>query len=128
MDNYKSALIACGATVYNFQEFGDYSGSWYAVVEYNNLVGLAKGDYGSCSGCDAFEDEFACNTPTKDRLAQFGKQYLDSLITVEEALEKVNDYASWDLEAKSVIDWLESQKKLIHDLQFNAKFKREILE
>lgn len=80
---YQSALVAAGCEVLEFEEFGDYQGSWYALVRLNNEIGLVEGNYGSCSGCDAFEAEFNYNDDTKpdyqERLSAFGEGYLPAL-------------------------------------------------
>jgi hypothetical protein len=126
--DYEDALKSTDATVHNFASFGDYQGSWYAIITHKDKVGVIKGEYGSCSGCDAFQSEFGYSDTDADKLRAFGERYLDGITTIDEALQDVNDYASWDLEAKTLIDWLEDQRKLIHDVQFNSKFKKEILE
>lgn len=55
MNYYKQALEAAGAIVTDFQEFGDYQGTWLAVLDDGRVV---EGSYGSCSGCDALLGEF----------------------------------------------------------------------
>ena len=56
--SYELALEAAGAKVIDTHYAGSYQGTWGSVVEYEGKVGLVTGDYGSCSGCDAFESEF----------------------------------------------------------------------
>lgn len=55
---YSLALESAGAKVLDYEQFGDYQGSWIAKVSYKGAVGYIRGFYGSCSGCDAFEAEF----------------------------------------------------------------------
>ena len=72
---YSEALEAAGAKVINFEQFGDYQGTWYALVEYNGQKGIVEGSYGSCSGCDAFEAEFSYGT---DAPTEYGGKYRSS--------------------------------------------------
>jgi len=51
--SYQDALMAAGANVIAFQEFGDWQGSWVALVEYKSERGWVRGSFGSCSECDA---------------------------------------------------------------------------
>ena len=89
--SYEMCLVKAGAKVLAFQEFGDYQGSWYALVEYNGERGWVEGSYGSCSGCDAFEAEFwdaYKDTPDlEERYAEFGRGYLEVVTPHEQQLE-----------------------------------------
>jgi len=58
MIGYLIALEAAGAVVIDYNEFGDYQGTWMAYVEYNGKKGIVEDSYGSCSGCDSFQAEF----------------------------------------------------------------------
>ena len=111
---YREAMEKAGAIVESFREFGSYEGSWLAKVNYNGIYGWVKGDFGSCSYCDAFEAEFGnaiCdvhmysgNTDTNDceecktleesyepRLSNFGKRYLENIYSQEELEETIKD-------------------------------------
>lgn len=111
---YEEALEAAGAKVHDFMESGDYQGTWYAIVEYKGETGLVTGDYGSCSGCDAFQDEFGWSDDEKDgyqeRLADFGRQYLGNIVSFDNAIANVEQYTSWDLEADKLLEWLKERK------------------
>lgn len=113
--SYQEALEAAGAKVKHYEQFGDWQGSWYAVVEYNDETGMVYGEYGSCSGCDAFEAEFSYkyeDTPEyKERLKEFGRQYLDNIVSFEKALDNVAKYATWDLEADKLTNWIKERMK-----------------
>jgi hypothetical protein len=130
--SYHDSLIAAGAKVFEFEEFGDYQGTWYALVEYKGQKGLVKGYYGSCSGCDAFESEFEefgfYNKRDKneynERLKEFGESYLCDIITPEEALKECEKASSWDLESKDMVRFL----KQLHNMEFNDKLMKEIEE
>ena len=86
--SYELCLFFAGAKVIAFGSFGDWQGSWYAKVEYAGEVGWVCGSYGSCSGCDAFEAEFYdaySDAPDlNSRYAEFGKSYLESIISQEQ--------------------------------------------
>lgn len=42
-----------------YQQFGSYSGEWLMLATDGETYFLYKGSYGSCSGCDSYEAEFA---------------------------------------------------------------------
>jgi hypothetical protein len=131
--SYKAAMEAAGARVIAFETFGSYQGDWFAHVEYTGVTGIVQGCYGSCSHCDAFESEFGyredeCNeryaegrqaetctgcsvarADYQERLAAFGREYLDNIVTKEEAMKYAKRNEEWDMEAKEMIDWLEAQ-------------------
>lgn len=95
--SYQEALEAAGATVEIYKEFGSYQGEWVAKIGSDKWV---LGSYGSCSGCDAFEQEFDYSDTKKpdyqERLASFGKSYLDSSYTTKELIEYFKRAESYD--------------------------------
>ena len=127
--SYAQALAAAGATVVEFEEFGSYQGDWIALVIYEGEMRWVMGCYGSCSGCDAFEDEFGWgdgivesdgrifdrDTYTyrqatqeeidsyKKRLADFGKSYLDTCYSQDEIEKNVSANLEWDSEAEAML-------------------------
>lgn len=109
---YCSALREAGASVLAFAEFGSYQGNWWALVDYEGKRGWVTGSYGSCSGCDAFEGEFGfCEHEKpeyKQRLAAFGQEYLDAMMTHDEALAGAEKDLSWDVEADEMVAWIKS--------------------
>lgn len=130
--DYKDALEAAGAIIHDYIEFGDYQGSWFAIVSYKGSGGLIRGSYGSCSGCDAFQAEFMdeyenlSDKELKEKLKEFGKGYLNNeIFTFEEAIKEFNNYVSWDTESQDVLDWLNKNKKIFHNIEFNDKIKKE---
>lgn len=56
---YAQALEANGVVIKQYKEFGDYQGTWIALLEDGRFI---EGSYGSCSGCDAFQAEFDYGT------------------------------------------------------------------
>lgn len=115
---YSSALVAAGCEVLEFEEFGDYQGSWYALVKLNNEIGLVEGNYGSCSGCDEFEAELGyCDSDKPDyqeRLASFGEGYLPPLLIdlrIEQLTESIKKY-----------DWNDDESALRELLNWKAKY------
>lgn len=139
--SYEEALQAAGAEVLEFEQFGSYQGDWWAKVRYKDELGWVQGSYGSCSGCDAFESEFgcaedycsehayqhnddcpACQEAKKkyaEKLADFGRGYLDGLLTQEKAEEEEARYLNWDSDAQAMLDWLRA-----HSLTASAKLRR----
>mgnify|MGYP003344107885 CR=1 FL=1 len=130
--SYTQALEAAGAEVLSFEQFGSYQGEWWARVNYNGQTGYINGSYGSCSGCDAFEAEFGfkegtcddhsynfnqdcehCQSAKKEyefRLADFGRTYLDTIYTYEEALAQAKQNLEWDSGAQEMVEWLHSHR------------------
>lgn len=130
--SYSESLEAAGATVLAYQSFGSYQGDWIALVNFEGKNGFVKGCYGSCSGCDAFEAEFGyyaqgcddhlytltetcqeCRDAMEShnrRLADFGKDYLDGLYSYDEIVESVSRNLEWDMDAGTMLQWVEGQK------------------
>lgn len=130
--SYQEALEAAGAEIHQFEHFGSYQGDWYALVTYKGQKGWIAGSYGSCSGCDAFEAEFgwtegsceehrwdsraqngcsACGeekSKYRERLADFGRSYLDDLLTQEEAEKQASKYIEWDSDAPAMLEFLKA--------------------
>lgn len=101
---YQEALEAAGAIVLDFTKFGSYQGDWWAVVDYQGKRGWVNGSYGSCSGCDAFESEFGWHDEdNQEKLAAFGKNYLDSLMNQDEAIKEASRYIEWDTDAQEMV-------------------------
>jgi hypothetical protein len=113
---YASALDAAGAKVLEFRHFGDYQGSWYALVLYEDKKAWAFGSFGSCTVCDAFEAEFGmlwdedeASEEYKKRLADFGRGYLDNLLTQEQAEAEASSNIEWDYDAEAMLEWIKSK-------------------
>jgi hypothetical protein len=108
--SYQSALIAAGATVIAFERFGDWQGSWVALVEYRGERGWVQGSFGSCDHCDSFQAEFGWDAEEEEdyqvRLASFGESYLGGLQTTEQVLARYQQESEWDTEAEDVIFWV----------------------
>jgi hypothetical protein len=119
---YRESLEAAGAKVVTFRNFGDWEGSWWALVMYNGETGWASGGFGSCSGCDAFESEFDTrywnkkghdNPEYREALVKFGRSYLDHLMTQEEAELDAEADADWDLDADLMLLWLQQFRGMV---------------
>lgn len=127
--SYEGALVAAGATVHAFQEFGSYQGEWWAKVTYNGETGWVSGSYGSCSGCDALQGQFGWGfgeteewdseyherrpksaerlKEERDQFADFGRSYLEDMIFAQEEAEaEAARNIEWDMEAMSVVDFI----------------------
>lgn len=117
---YQTALEAAGAIVHEFEEFGDYHGTWIARVTYNGETGFVVGSYGSCSGCDAFQSEFDYGWGTYDReleryvpkpkhlraLAEFGREYLTDIVTADYIYERYKKDADWDIDMRKLLEYI----------------------
>lgn len=129
--NYSDVLEMAGAKVHNYEEFGSWQGDWYALVTYNGKTGWVTGYFGSCSGCDALQHEFGYEShehengeyvsyyddelfldgcPTcqgyKERLVDFGKRYLEDILTQEEVTKHALEDEDWDTSCKEVLAWI----------------------
>lgn len=122
--SYEDALKATGHQLLDFKNFGDYQGTWYALMSINGKLELVCGAYGSCSGCDAFESEFDYtmdydHPETKEHLKRFGQQYIDNNISNPRIeLESAEEDAKWDLDSKEKLEWL---NRIKHLLSFEKK-------
>lgn len=131
--SYERALEAAGATVHDFKSFGSYQGDWYASVTCNDERGWIHGWFGSCSHCDSFEAEFGwddketCNEHEYkgtdqdraaclgcqqasarylERLANFGKTYVEGIQTADVILKELDENSSWDGDASEAAAWI----------------------
>jgi len=108
--SYKESLEAAGANVLVMSYFGSYQGDWWAKVQYNNTLGWVHGCFGSCSYCDAFEAEFGWDddkqSDYQERLANFGKGYLNDLYTQEEAEKDASHNLEWDMDAREMLEFI----------------------
>lgn len=105
---YARALKAAGFTVKDFAEFGSYQGDWFAFVEFDGKLGFIQDSYGSCGGCDEFEGSHADKTPAS--LKAFGEHYIDQILSYDQALQYAKKHSEWDLEAKTMVEWVESHQ------------------
>ena len=123
MSDYQKALEAAGANVLAFEHFGDWQGSWVALVELpTGERGWVQGFFGSCDYCDAFQSQFdwdsdfACED-VQQRLAQFGRTYLSDLQTTEQVLRQYDADASWDEESENVAFWIRETEQTYRSVQ-----------
>jgi len=131
-EDYERALEAAGATVLIFEHFGSYQGDWWAKVTWQDKEGWVHGCFGSCSGCDAFEaefgfvshdcgeddyydpfcydDRFRKNCPRCQELEaqfiEFGQDYLEQIMTQEEAETEASTNLDWDMDATEMLKFL----------------------
>lgn len=135
---YDDTLRIAGATVHCYKTFGDYQGTWLAKVTYNGVTGWIRDYFGSCSGCDALQDEFGysdhqhegkgynyistfnllekydANCPQCVRLMEkvkaFGRGYLDDIKTADEILAIVSKNLEWDMDAQKMVDFIKKNE------------------
>lgn len=119
--SYQQSLEAAGARVIAFQEFGDWQGSWVALVEYQGQRGWVQGAFGSCDYCDAFQaqfswdSDFACQD-VQEQLAQFGRTYLDDMLTTEQVLRQYDADADWDSDSEAAAFWVRETEQTYRNL------------
>jgi hypothetical protein len=104
---YEGAMEAAGAEVHTSESFGDYQGTVWAKVTYLGVTGWVSYSYGSCSGCDSYQGTFGYgDDPTPEALAAFGKDYLDPILSQEQAEAAASAHSEWDTEADNVLAFL----------------------
>ena len=110
--SYEQSLVAAGAQVLAFESFGDWQGSWVALVDYRGERGWVQGSFGSCSECDSFQAEFGWDWIDEERddylqrLASFGESYLGGLQTTQQVIAEHQANVNWDEEADQIIFWV----------------------
>lgn len=141
---YETCMELAGAKIIAFQNFGSYQGDWLACVEYKNEILLINGSYGSCSGCDAFQGEFDCDShevkgeyhyyyelhddcdeckKLKEKMIDFGKGYLDNPSNPEMLLEEYEKEKEWDGDKPEMIKFINE-----HFIEEKIKKMKDILE
>ena len=112
--SYPLALRTAGAIVHNYEEFGSCQGDWWADVTYNGQRFFITDYYGSCSGCDAFQNAFEWDADKKpdyqEKLAAFGREFLEKPLTFEQALTEASRNLSWDHDAEEMVRWIKNQR------------------
>jgi hypothetical protein len=123
--SYRVALEAAGAKVLDFQSFGSYQGEWFALVEFEGRAGWIQGHFGSCTHCDAFEAEFDYayqDSPDyQERLAKFGRSYLDDMMPAAYWIVQLRERAEWDSESADAADWIERTNTTFLTPKFEVK-------
>ncbi len=70
-----------------------------------------QGSFGSCDYCDAFQSEFSWDSDfacqdVQQQLAQFGRGYLDDMLTTEQVLRQYDADANWDSDSEAAAFWV----------------------
>lgn len=90
--SYEQAFAAVeGVTVEWCKYIGSYSGTLLAKLSIAGQEGprYVLSEFGSCSGCDAYEAEFDWDEPTAEQLASFARTYIDAALTLDEVIAKL---------------------------------------
>ena len=90
--NYCSTFEAAGAKVLASYEDDDYQGTGIAHVEVNGVRGYIRYGFGSCSHCDSFESfyyEGHSDGPSPEQMADFGREYVEGMVSYEKARAEV---------------------------------------
>lgn len=113
--SYQETLEAAGATILEYEEFGDYQGTWYAVVNHDGDIYLTSGSYGSCSGCDALQGDIGYDLDSdsdeyKERMKLFGEGYLGDPHDIDKEIADSEETSKWDLDSIKVVEFLKRIK------------------
>lgn len=135
--SYHLALESAGAKILTSKAFGSYQGTEWFLVKYKDKIFWLDIPYGSCSGCDHFQDAFGYNhhehpdddyfSPFYDeifskeckdcqeifkRLVDFGKSYLDNNLSQLEAEKEASRHIDWDSEANDMLNFIKETGKI----------------
>jgi hypothetical protein len=107
--SYEDAFAAVPGVEVEWSHYcGSYQGRLIAKLKVDGEEGprYVWDYYGSCSGCDAFEATFDCDDSDQERLAEFGKPYVDAALTLDQVLaELLPKPGEWyDTEYKEALD------------------------
>ena len=107
INDYTELFEFVGAKVLSYQEFGSYSGIWFAKVEYKSTVGWIEGSYGCCSGCDLIHDllnklQSSSKEECEMKYKEVGENYLDTILNQEDVESVIYSYSI--LEELSLIE------------------------
>lgn len=108
--SYEKAIEAAGAKVHCAEYFGSYQGNIWAKVTHEGKTGWVCIGCGSCSGCDSYE-AFTSDLgwdvdPTQEQLAEFGRDYLDEILTQEKAEAQCAKDLEWDSDAQKALNYI----------------------
>ena len=112
--SYTDAITAVGIEILAYQSFGDWQGTYVYHVSYNGQTGWLFVSYGSCSGCDSWESyrnslggyDYEC---TLQDLVDFGRPYINRIMSAQEALKNAGQDVDWDLEQEPMLNFVKSR-------------------
>jgi hypothetical protein len=97
--------------VLNFKYYGDYQGKFLCKIKHKGEELYIYDYYGSCSGCDAFQDEFDyVRNPSKEKVIEFARSYVESAMPKEHWVSILSSKDEWDSEAKEALEDLLNDK------------------
>lgn len=111
--SYTEAIEAAGAKVLAFNEFGNSLGHWWAKIEIESKQSWIHGEYGSCPGCDDFDNSvsrFLGKPEYNQKLIEFGKELLDRKFTQKQAEKEISKNLDWCMEADEMLKWVKDNK------------------
>lgn len=97
---YDSLLKECCEEVYCYDEFGSYQGDWFAKVKFKGNIGWVHGCYGSCPYCDWVS---GTDLEGEELKKAFIGEYLENLLSQEEAEKEASKYIDFDLDAEQML-------------------------
>jgi hypothetical protein len=114
-DRYVASLIANGYNVIDSKVFGDYQGTWIAIIKDKNQYKIITDYYGSCPSCDNFYHNEMANCKSSwyedfEFIKEFGKQYIDTEYTMEEFQNKLDDNWYFDSEKEEMQKFIDKYK------------------
>lgn len=112
---YIASLIANGYNVIDSKMFGDYQGTWIAIIKDGEQYKIITDSFGSCSGCDDFynsamNDSVSSWWENYKFIKEFGKQYLDTEYTMDEFQKKLDEDWCFDYEKEAIQKFIDKYK------------------
>lgn len=87
-----------------YKEFGDYQGTWVAIVRQNDDIFIVSAYYGSCEFCDPLTDLISDEEATDADYKRLAQEYLEnSRYTFEEFIRSYVEDSSWDLDTEEML-------------------------
>lgn len=108
MMDYERALSVAGATVHKYAQFGDWQGTWMALVTHKGETGFVYGGFGSCGHCDALQriyDNYEDAERVQEELLEIANSWLDDILTPEQALAYAKKDMEWDYDSETMYRW-----------------------
>ena len=126
---YIDSLKAVGYDVIDWKSFGNFQGTWYALVRdiKTGELGFIQDAYGSCGMCDQWESEYDQTKTHKENLENMGMMYKDAIMSYEVTLRNAEVYLDdWGSAEISARDWVVSKEAIFKAEKMKKDFDKEL--
>lgn len=87
-NSYEVVAWARGQEVLLYETYGGYQGEWIMLSRADGVYYLWKDNFGSCSGCDAYE-AWGVSEATKSQALEFAKDYQHFIEIPADTMERL---------------------------------------